>query len=295
MATNFNSGFVARTIRTDDGLALHARDYGRAHESTLPIICLPGLTRNARDFHQLAIILSGAPQSPRRVIALDYRGRGLSDWDHNKANYTIAVEAQDVLTVCETLGIHRAIFVGTSRGGLILHLIAVMRPELLAGVVLNDVGPVLEAEGLRHIQNYLGHPRLPENWDDAAVILREMHGNAFPALAADDWREMAEALYRRDGDRIVSDFDPAIAEAMIAVDLAKPLPDMWAQYEAMRFMPLLVVRGENSPLLSEATVEEMIMRHAKAERLTAYGQGHAPLLHIGGIAERLERFCAVCG
>ena len=168
MATDFDSGFVARTIKTTDGLTLHAREYGSDLHDRLPIICLPGLTRNSRDFHQLALFFSKHPQTPRRVIALDYRGRGLSDWDPNKTNYNIAVEAQDVLTLCATLGIHRTLFIGTSRGGLILHLIAVMRPEILAGVVLNDVGPVLEPEGLRHIQAYLGNARQPMNWDDAA-------------------------------------------------------------------------------------------------------------------------------
>ena len=295
MTTDFNSGFMAQAISTADGLTLHARDYGSAHGDALLVICLPGLTRNSRDFHQLAIMLSSDPQSPCRVLALDYRGRGLSDWDHNKANYSIAVEAQDVLALCETLGIHRAIFIGTSRGGLILHLTAVMKPELLAGVVLNDVGPVLEVEGLRHIQNYLGHARAPRDWDDAAAILQDLHGKAFPALDLEDWREMAEALYRRDGDRIVSDFDPAIAEAIIAADLTKPLPDMWAQFEAMRRVPLLVVRGENSTLLSEETVGEMVKRHPKSERITAAGQGHAPLLHVDGVAVQLTQFVNACG
>ena len=295
MTTDFNSGFMAQAISTADGLTLHARDYGSAHGDALLVICLPGLTRNSRDFHQLAIMLSSDPQSPCRVLALDYRGRGLSDWDHNKANYSIAVEAQDVLALCETLGIHRAIFIGTSRGGLILHLTAVMKPELLAGVVLNDVGPVLEVEGLRHIQNYLGHARAPRDWDDAAAILQDLHGKAFPALDLEDWREMAEALYRRDGDRIVSDFDPAIAEAIIAADLSKPLPDMWAQFEAMRLVPLLVVRGENSTLLSEKTVGEMVKRHPNSRGLIAAGQGHAPLLHVDGVGERVVQFVNACG
>lgn len=290
MATDFTSGFVARTIKTTDGLTLHARDYGSDLHERLPIICLPGLTRNSRDFHQLALFFSKHPQTPRRVIALDYRGRGRSDWDPNKASYNIAVEAQDVLTLCETLGISRALFIGTSRGGLILHLIAVMRPEILAGVVFNDVGPVLELEGLRHIQDYLSRARQPVNWEDAAVLLHELHGAEFPALKQEDWQEMAKALYRQEGGRVVSDFDPAIAEAMRGADFTKPLLDMWAQYEAMRLVPVLVVRGENSKLLAEATVGEMLNRHPMSERVTAFGQGHAPLLHLDDVVERIEQF-----
>ncbi len=294
MMTDFGTGFVARTITTADGLRLHARDYGSAHAGTLPVICLPGLTRNSRDFHQLAIILSTNPQSPRRIIALDYRGRGLSDWDDNKANYNIAVEAQDVLALCETLGIHHAIFIGTSRGGLILHLIAVMKPELLAGVVLNDVGPVLELAGLRHIQDYLGKARQPDSWDDAGRMLRELHGRDFAALSAADWQEMAQAIYRETGDGIVSDFDPAIGEAMKAADFSNPLPDLWTQFAAMTAAPLLIVRGENSKLLSEETVLEMLRRHPDSVRLTARQQGHAPLLHVDSIPSQLERFIEEC-
>ena len=295
MVTDFDNGFVAQTIKTADGLTLHARDYGSHLHERLPLICLPGLTRNSRDFHQLALFFSRHPQSPRRVIALDYRGRGLSDWDPHKANYIIAVEAQDVLAVCEALGITRGLFIGTSRGGLILHLIAMMKPELLAGVVLNDIGPVLETAGLQHIQDYLAKARSPQSLDDAAAILQALHGADFPALKPDDWQGMAQAIYRQEGSRIVSDFDPAIAEAMREADLSKPLPDMWAQYDAMTFIPLLVIRGENSRLLRDSTVDEMLRRHPKGERLTAAGQGHAPLLHIDGIAERLEQFATACG
>lgn len=127
--------FQDRTYVSSDGLTLHLRDYDPGSDVTegrLPVICLPGLTRNSRDFHQLALILSRDPVAPRRVIALDYRGRGLSDWDENKANYNLAVEARDVIEACAYLNIGRAAFIGTSRGGLILHLLAGMNPDLVA-------------------------------------------------------------------------------------------------------------------------------------------------------------------
>ncbi|MGZ2423499.1 pimeloyl-ACP methyl ester carboxylesterase [Rhizobium laguerreae] len=155
-------GFQERFYTSSDGLRLYARDYRpdqAAAAGRLPVICLPGLTRNTRDFHPLALLLSRDTTMPRRVIALDSRGRGNSAWDENKANYNLAIEAGDVLAACAALGIERAIFIGTSRGGLILHLIAATRPDLLEAVILNDIGPVLEAEGLARIRDYLNGGR----------------------------------------------------------------------------------------------------------------------------------------
>ena len=295
MATSFDTGFKARAFSASDGLKLFLRDYGSSlPASSLPVICLPGLTRNARDFHQLALILSTDAEDPRRVIALDYRGRGLSDRDGNKANYNPGVEANDVITACAFLGIPRAIFIGTSRGGLILHLLALMKPELIAGIVLNDVGPVLELEGLRHIQNYLGKSSPPSSWREAADTLRALHGGDFPALRPQDWNEMAQAIYREIAGRITADFDPAIADAMKTANLNKPLPDLWPQFEALTTVLMLVVRGENSRLLSADTVREMMARHRGAREITAAGQGHAPLLHLDGIAMDIRRFLRTC-
>lgn len=157
-------GFQERFYTSSDGLRLYARDYRpdeAASAGWLPVICLPGLTRNTRDFHPLALLLSRDPTAPRRVIAIDSRGRGNSAWDENKANYNLAIEAGDVIAACTTLGIERAIFIGTSRGGLILHLIAATHPDLLEAVILNDIGPVLEAEGLARIRDYLNNSRRP--------------------------------------------------------------------------------------------------------------------------------------
>jgi pimeloyl-ACP methyl ester carboxylesterase len=293
MFSNATDGFVETTYLSADGLRLYARDYGAgnpAASASPPVICLPGLTRNCRDFHPLALTLSEDPERPRRVIALDSRGRGRSAWDDNKQNYNLAVEATDVLTTCAAFGITRAAFIGTSRGGLILHLIAEMKPELLASVVLNDVGPVLEPEGLRHIQGYLTNPRKARDWNDAAGLLRELHRAEFPALSADDWRGMAYAIYRQTADGLATDFDPAIAEAMIAADFNGPLPDLWKQFDAMAEIPLLIIRGENSKLLAKATVEEMLRRHPAARQLIAKHQGHAPLLHRDDVAAEIRRF-----
>ncbi len=221
--------FSDRTVTTEDGLHLHLRDYDpgpHAIGSQLPVICLPGLTRNARDFHQLAMVLSRDVKAPRRVIALDYRGRGLSDGDDNKTNYTVLVETRDVIRVCACLDINQAAFIGTSRGGLIVHMLALAKPDLLAAVVLNDIGPVIEPRGLMQIRDDLNSAMPPRNWAAAADMLKARHGAGFPALGKQDWVEMADAIYREIDGRIVADADPAIAAQLMTIDFGKPLPDL---------------------------------------------------------------------
>ncbi|MDR6757287.1 pimeloyl-ACP methyl ester carboxylesterase [Mycoplana sp. BE70] len=278
MTLDRDSAFEQCWFPARDGLMLHARDY-RRDAPGIPVICLPGLSRNARDFHQFASMISAQKEKPRRVLALDYRGRGRSDWDENKANYNLAVECEDVLTAMQVFDIARAIFIGTSRGGLILHLLAASRPELLEAVILNDIGPAIEAEGLREIATYLGRHSEPKDWNDAASILRATHGSTFPALTETDWHDMAVAIYAEKDGRLTSDFDPAIAAQLRALDLSQPLPELWPQFDAFTAKPLLAIRGEHSRLLSEATLREMARRHPAIRRCTARGQGHAPLLH----------------
>ncbi|OWO92976.1 alpha/beta hydrolase [Rhizobium esperanzae] len=288
-------GFQERFYFSPDGLRLYARDY-RPEEAAaaerLPVICLPGLSRNARDFHPLALLLSRDRTGPRRVIALDSRGRGNSAWDENKANYNLAVETGDIIAACAAFGIERAFFIGTSRGGLILHLIAATRPDLLEAVVLNDIGPAIEARGLALIRDYLNSGKAPADWKEAADLLRENHGASFTALTGEDWREMALALYRDVAGRPVADFDPAIAEALRSIDFSQPLPDLWAQFESLSRFPLMLIRGENSPLLSQETAGEMARLHPGLILHTAGGQGHAPLLHLGNIPAAIRAFLA---
>ena len=292
MANGNMKDFAERFYKSTDGLTLYVRDYQPATGDTdrLPVICLPGLTRNSRDFHDLALLLSRDATSPHHVIALDYRGRGMSVPNENKANYNLVVECGDVIAACAAFGIDRAIFIGTSRGGLILHLLAAIKPELLAGVIFNDVGPVIEPSGLMAIRDYLNRDRKPQSWSEAVDILKENHGAAFPALGLTDWKGMAHAIYREQNGVPVADYDPAIAEQLKTIDFNNPLPDLWPQFESLDSMPLLVVRGENSNLLSRETTDEMAKRHPGMAEITAKGQGHAPLLHLGDIPEAIRTF-----
>jgi len=293
-----NTSFQERRFTASDGLQLYARDYGYDNpqaQHSLPVICLPGLSRNSRDFHLLALRLAAHAERPRRVIAVDYRGRGFSAWDPDKSHYQLPVEAADVLTACEVLDISRAIFIGTSRGGLILHLLAAMRPALLGGVVLNDIGPVIDITGLLLIRQYLQAHGTFHAWDEAVESLQRVHGAAFPALDPADWKDMAEAIFRKKDGVITADFDPALIEPLQSLNADTPIPDLWALYEGFKAVPLMTIRGENSTILSKATVADMAERHPGMKSVTAGGQGHAPLLHRADLLSEITAFINAIG
>lgn len=284
------AGFSDLFYSASDGLRLHARIYGEDIIGPTPAVCLPGLTRNARDFHELAVFLSRNAATPRKVIAFDYRGRGQSAYDRNWQNYNVAVEADDILAGLTALEVEHGAFIGTSRGGLIIHLLAAMRPALLKAVVLNDIGPVIEGEGLAHIRAYLEHAPRPKSIADAVAIQKAAHGRAFSALHAKDWKRFVGALYRDEGGAPVTDFDPALLKTLTGMDLGQPLPALWPQFQGLFHAPLLAIRGANSRLLSAETLREMGLRHPAAETLTIAGQGHAPLLETGDLPEHIAAF-----
>jgi pimeloyl-ACP methyl ester carboxylesterase len=277
-----------------DGLRLHARVYGGSQSgeraAQWPIVCLPGLTRNARDFHHLALYLSGQAQTPRMVVAFDYRGRGQSDYDPDAAHYNVGVEAGDVLAGLEALGVEEAAFIGTSRGGLIIHILATMRPSVLKAIILNDIGPVIEAAGLAHIRSYLDRTPTPKAFANVEASLRSIHGADFPALTDADWAGMAEALYRETEQGMVPDFDPKLVDSVANLDLTQPLPSLWTQFASLTAIPLLTIRGANSRLLSIDTLMQMQARHPAMQTTTVEGQGHAPLLETGMLPAEIAAF-----
>jgi len=284
------AGFSDRFYTSSDGLKLHARIHGEHLTGATPVICLPGLTRNARDFDPLATYLSEKSATPRKVIAFDYRGRGRSAYDRNWHNYTVLIEAGDIVAGLIALGVEHGHFIGTSRGGLIIHVLGSMRPTLLKSVVLNDVGPVLEGEGLAHIKSYLTRAPKPATMADAVAVQRTAHGAAFPALSDEDWTRFTAAIYREQSGRPESDFDPALLKTIKGFDLNRPIPDIWPQFEGLCGVPLLAIRGENSKLLSPATLAEMARRHGDCETVTVDGQGHPPMLETGTLPETIAGF-----
>jgi pimeloyl-ACP methyl ester carboxylesterase len=285
---------VSHFITAQDGLKLHVRAYGSSANSALPVVCLPGLARTATDFHRLASALADDAEHPRYVLALDYRGRGLSDYDSNPDNYSLPVELADVLSVLTAFAIGKAVFVGTSRGGLLAMLLGSARPAALAGVVLNDIGPVIEPRGLARIKGYVGQLPQPKSFEEAAEVLRQLFSPQFPALSTGDWMELAQRTFRDQGGRIIPDYDPKLALALRDVDIERPPPALWQQFDSLADVPMLIIRGANSDLLSPATIEAMRARRLQCETLVVPDQGHAPLLTDDETISRISAFVRFC-
>lgn len=280
------------TYRSSDGLALHAADYGDPLSPWLPVVCLPGLSRSHRDFADLAAHLATHRQRPRRVIAFDYRGRGGSERDARTEHYNPLTEMTDILDGMAALGVPRAAIVGTSRGGIIAMLMGVARPGAIAAVVLNDIGPVIEPRGLARIKTYLGRTPAPDDWPDAVSILRRLHGARFPALSDDDWEALARMTYRDEGGRPAVDYDPALPRMLDGVDFDRPLPTLWDEFRTLFPVPVFAIRGENSDLISDETLQGMAAIHPRFEQLTIPGEGHPPMLRSPALLAQIAAFIA---
>ncbi len=286
----------SRFIAAPDGLSLHVRCYGlEADNARLPVLCLPGLTRNEADFEPLARHLAGDGPVQRRVFALDSRGRGRSGYDQDWRRYNPAVELGDVIAVMGALALERAVFVGTSRGGILTMLMAAVRPAMIAGAVLNDIGPVIEPAGLMRIKSYVGKTARPRDMAHGAAILRELFGAQFPNLSEADWLAWADRNWKHGADGLVARYDPALAETLQELTPEKPLPDMWEQFDQLPRAPLMVIRGGLSDILSAETVKAMHARRADMETVEIPDQGHAPLLVEAEVLDRISDFVRACG
>jgi pimeloyl-ACP methyl ester carboxylesterase len=276
---------------SSDGLTLYARDYGDRISPWLPVVCLPGLTRTSRDFHTLAVHLSSHRHRPRRVVAFDYRGRGRSDWDPDTEGYNPVTEMNDVFDGMSALGIPRAVVVGTSRGGIIGILMGVARPATVAGLVLVDVGPALEARGLARIKTYVGRTPTPDDWTDAAAIQRRLHGGQFTAWDDADWQAFATVTYAEKDGRPTADYDAkGLATTFAAVEFDQPIPALWDEFRALKSVDIQLVYGENSDLLSARTVEEMQNIHPSIQVVQVVGEGHPPRLAGGVLLGKISAF-----
>ncbi len=269
------ASYEDRFWTSSDRLNLHYRNYpGPAGSMKLPVLCLHGLTRNARDFAGLAEALSAT----RRVIVPSMRGRGQSGYASDSDTYTPITYVADVEKLLDEQGITRFIAVGTSMGGLMTMLMAAMKPGRIAAVVMNDIGPEINPEGVARIAGYVGQGRSYPTWVHAARGLAEAHGASFPDYDLDQWLEGAKrTMVVSQNGRIVFDYDMAIAEPFAKPGNAAP-PDLWNAYAALAGVPMLLVRGELSDLISPETVRQMGERNPAMTTITVPRVGHAPSL-----------------
>ncbi|MCC2096417.1 MAG: alpha/beta hydrolase [Hyphomicrobiales bacterium] len=276
-----------------DGLRLHVKVWPAQGSVAAPLVCLPGLARTAADFDAVAAaVSSGRGCEARRVLAFDYRGRGLSDYDKDWRKYDIFVENQDILTVLAALGVEEADFLGTSRGGLHIMLMAVTRPGMLRRVILNDIGPVIEAKGLARIRGYVGKLPAPKSWNDAVDMFHGIMSTQFTGISDEEWMIYAKLTFREDNGDFVPRYDKKLMKQLEALDLSVPLPQLWPQFDGLRRCPMLAIRGENSDLLAQATLEKMASSHPDCSTYIVPGQGHAPLLLDHASIGRISAFLA---
>lgn len=287
MGQNYRSIFA----KSQDGLRLHARLYGAepGGGSKLPLVCLPGLTRSSSEFHLLAeaLLARGAAET---IVAVDYRGRGLSDHDPDPSHYTPQAETMDLMVALAQLGIKAAIFIGVSRGGLIAMGLGSVRPDLVRAIVLDDIGPVVERAGLLRIKSYVGRFAPPASLDEGAATLRRVFGGQFPNLTDAEWRDWAGTVWTDEGGVLRLAYDPALARTMDAVNETDPIPDLWAVWDKLAAIPAMVIRGGTSDLLSAETVAEMGRRHPGLEAIEVADEGHTPFMHRPAIADRIAVF-----
>lgn len=274
---------VSRFAVVRDGLRLHYSLYGANHRP--PLLCLHGLTRNSRDFKEFA----ERYEREWRVIALDFRGRGLSDYDPLPARYTPPTYAADVLQLLDQLSIDEAVFAGTSLGGLVTMIVAALAPQRIRAAILNDVGPELTAAGLDRIKTYVGKDVRFASWDEAADAITANNGHVPASYSHADWVKVAHRACREREGAIVYDYDMAIVQPFEALG-AVPKVDMWSLFEALARKSLLVVRGEHSDLLSAGALERMQELVPDMTSVTVPGVGHAPTLDEPEAVEAIDRF-----
>jgi len=275
-----------RYMTVRDGLRLHYRDYAGAADKP-PILCLHGLTRNSRDWTEFA-----ERYSPGfRVLALEFRGRGGSDYDPIPQRYNPLTYAGDVIELLDQLALDQAIFAGTSLGGLVTLTMAAMAPQRIFATIMNDVGPDVDVEGVNRILTYVGNDRRFGSWDEAADAIAANYGASFERYAHDDWVKMAKRNCREENGEVRFDYDMAIAEPFKTTG-PTPNVDLWPFFRVLAEKPLLVVRGAKSDLLTEATARRMQQVAPDMKLVVVPGVGHAPELNEPEAVAAIDEFLA---
>lgn len=289
MAEAFND----RWWTSPDGLKLHARDYaGASGPARLPVICIHGLTRNARDFEAVAPYIA---ETGRRVLAVSVRGRGLSAWDPRPMNYQPPAYAKDMVALMAASGIARAVFVGTSMGGLITMLLASTAPRHVAAAALNDIGPEVSPVGLKRIASYTGQAAPVESWEEAAAYCQKANGAVFPTYGADDWMNFARRTFTERDGKPALDYDPDISAPIRAAGPKALAPNLWPMFRTLaKNRRLMLIRGQTSDLLDVKVADKMRKLAPAMAYVEVEGVGHAPMLTEPAAREGLLRFLDGC-
>ena len=284
-----NNEWRCVTIVSDDGLKLHARDYGPTDSTHVPVLCLAGLTRNSKDFHIVASRLAAT----RRVIVPDYRGRGLSEYAGKWQTYQPEVEMADAIKLLDHLGVGKFTVIGTSRGGLIAMIMAQVIKKRLAGVILNDIGPKLEDDGLIRIADSINERSENDSWDDVADGLKR-YSIGFEGLSHNDWLAFAHNLYIEKDKKIVPDYDFDLTKTFPSADFIRSgkIPQIWDLFDGFNGLSVGVIRGQNSDLLSVETVEKMKVAHKGLIVAIVPNRAHVPFLDEPEAVEVIDQVLA---
>ncbi len=279
---NYNDVFY----KVADGLTLYARDYAGPAPDAPVVLCMHGLTRNSRDFARIAPTLART----HRVIVVEQRGRGRSEYDDQVERYAPATYMGDMFELLGELGINQCATIGTSMGGLMAMGMNALNPALFTRIVLNDIGPIVAEEGLDRIKQYVGSASEFPDWDSAVTYARTVNGSAFPNYTDSQWREFAEQICSERDGKVVLDYDTRLSQPMKADDGAAVPPDLWPLFDSMANKPVMLVRGLLTDLLDLDCVAEMQRRHPGMVRVDVADVGHAPMLDEPGVLDQIVAF-----
>ena len=273
-------------FQTDDGLSLYVRDYSGPSVSAPVVMCLHGLTRNSRDFQDLAPDLA----AHFRVLVPEQRGRGLSQYDNDSSRYTIIHYVHDMHCLLKSLEIERLGVIGTSMGGLITFALNALYPGLISRAVINDIGPEIGTAGLERIKSYVGSAGPFDNWESATAYIKSVTAEIFPLWDDEQWAYFARQSYVERKGKIVIDYDPRIVEPLKEEGADTESDTLWSMFDALETVPTLIVRGDRTDLLSEDCVSKMCQRRKQCTVLSVPDVGHAPMLNEPGVSSAIQSF-----
>lgn len=270
-----------------DGLKQHYRDYNNAPDGAPVILCMPGLTRNAKDFTYIADHL----KDRCRLICVEQRGRGMSDWDPEPKRYAPVTYVGDMMTLLEHLDLKSVICLGTSLGGLMTMMMNAMHPGVVKAAIINDIGPAIDQKGIARIKSYVGIGKPPESWEQAIEAVKFANTGVYPKFSQEDWETVTHFLYEDVNGKPVVQYDAALRQNFDAED-DQSAPDLWPVFAMMHTIPMVVLRGELSDILSQETLDQMAAEHPDLTPVVVKDVGHVPLMREANVQAAIDALIA---